>query len=176
MRRILISTLAALLLLPATAAAKEITKVTVCGVDRCETSRDPVLLQGLMQGGPPTTPPERGGVVRVRATVAEPDGTVITHFNSHWVQERGVLVAEDGTWMQMPDDFAVVMDKIGSTVELLPADEVFPAPAPAPAQAPAPADDSSFPWWLGAVPVVIAVGLAIVRRRRPGHGDAPQTA
>ena len=65
--------LAAVVLVPA-ASAKEITKATACGTDGCATTRDPAVLRGLMNGGPPTVPPKMdGGVIRVRATItAEP--------------------------------------------------------------------------------------------------------
>jgi hypothetical protein len=169
---------ATLLVAPAAASAKEITKVRACGVDSCVTTRDPAILAGLMDGGPPQAPPAmRGGVISLRSSISEGDETV-AHFTSWWVPELHMLVAEDGTWMRLP---ALAQRRIRSiTGEFRP----FPAskiglatPTPAPAR-PAPASDGGGgPAWLLIVLGAAALGLVavLVVRRRP-RGDFPVPA
>src|SRR3954466_5613099 len=98
----LLVALAALVVAPA-AAAKEITSVKACGDSGCVTTRDPAILQGLMNGGPPTVPPDaQRAVIRPTATGAErPGGAGVATFKSRWVPSLRLLVAEDGTWMSL---------------------------------------------------------------------------
>jgi hypothetical protein len=152
MRRLapILAVLAVLVAAPA-AQAKEITKVTACGVDGCVTTRDPAILQGLMNGGPPTVPPEaRGDVIRLTATVAErPGGKAVGRFETQWVPSLRLLVAEDGTWMSMPADAERALNGLGL--------KPFPAPrAATPATPPPPSDDGAVPSW-----VLIAAALAL---------------
>lgn len=147
----LIIVLATLVVVP-TATAKEITKVKACGDDGCVTTKDPAILQGLMNGGPPTVPPNgHAPAIRLTSTVSErPGGKAIAKFQSQWVPTLGLLVAEDGTWMKLPDDAARALNALG----------VHPFPAttgarPATSRPPA-APDDGVPTWL-----LIAAGLAL---------------
>ena len=54
----LLAILIALVVAPA-ASAKEITRVRACGDGGCVTTKDPAILLGLMDGGPPTVPRTR---------------------------------------------------------------------------------------------------------------------
>jgi hypothetical protein len=118
----LVSVLVAIAVLVAapTAAAKEITKVKVCGLDACVTTRDHAILQGLVNGGPPTVPPPmRGGVVSLRGTVTH-EGETIAHTTSYWAPALHLLVAEDGTWMPLPARSVAALDRVARGLEPLP--------------------------------------------------------
>ena len=84
----LLVVLAALVVAPP-AAAKEITAVKACGDSGCVTTKDPAILQGLMNGGPPTVPPDaQAPAVRLTATITEPSGDVIGTVQSQWCGGR----------------------------------------------------------------------------------------
>jgi hypothetical protein len=181
MRRAAIACLAVALAVPATASAKEITKVTVCGTDGCVSTHDPAILQGLTNGGPPTVPPSsRGAAVRLRSTIAE--GSTVLHRSTTWfLPASGLLVAEDGTWMRLPAAATSALVKLSAGLAFFPASKVggvaaSAAPPPAP-PAPAPSDSGSGAWWLlAAVPLAAVGALLVARRRRPGDGGAPSGA
>ena len=147
----LLVVLAALVVAPA-AAAKEITAVKACGDSGCVTTKDPAILQGLMNGGPPTVPPDaQAPAVRLTATITEPGGDVVGTVQSQWVPALGLLVAEDGTWMELPAS----AERALNALDVRP----YPVPgAPQPAASPAPAspDGGGVPTW----PLVVA-GLAL---------------
>jgi hypothetical protein len=152
----LIVVLAALVVAPA-AAAKEITNVKACGDDGCVTTKDPAILQGLMNGGPPTVPPDADApAVRLTATITEPGGAVVGKVQSQWVPSLGLLVGEDGTWMELPASAARALNALD--VQPFPATGAAqPASSPAPASPAAPADDGGgAPTWL-----LILAGLAL---------------
>jgi len=161
--------LATLVVVP-TAAAKEITKVRACGDDGCVTTTDPAILQGLMNGGPPTIPPNaHAPAVRLTSTVSEgPGGKAIAKFHSRWVPSLGLLVAEDGTWMKLPDDAARALNALG----------VHPSRAATgarPAASPPVAPDDGAPTWLLvaaglALAAVLAAAVLWVLRRPRGDG------
>ena len=179
----LIALAVALVAAPA-AQAKEITKARVCGVDECATTRDPAVLQALMNGGPPTVPPNpAGGVISLRDTIAEPDGTPVGQFTSWWVPSVRMLVAEDGSWMQLSSHSKAAIERVTARFEPFPGSTIGlpdePAPAPA---APAAADTGGgTPWALiailaaalgaGALVALRRVALPIVGARggRPDH-------
>jgi hypothetical protein len=165
----LIALAVALVAAPA-AQAKEITKARVCGVDGCATTRDPVVLQALMNGGPPTVPPSpAGGVIRVRATVAEPDGTPVGEFTSWWVPSARMLVAEDGTWMRMSSRSRVAIERVASRFEPFPGSKIGLSDEPAPAPAPAAHDSGGGPSWplIALLGAAIAAGALLALRRLP---------
>ncbi len=146
----LLVVLAALVVAPA-ATAKEITAVKACGESGCVTTKDPAILQGLMNGGPPTVPPDaQAPAVRLTATITEPGGDVVGTVQSQWVPSRGLLVAEDGTWMVLPASAERALNAL--------AVRPFPVPgAPQSAASPAPAPpDGGAPTWL-----LIVTGLAL---------------
>jgi hypothetical protein len=174
MRRLapIIALLAVFVAAPA-AHAKEITKVKVCGANDCVTTTDPAILAGLTDGGPPTVPQDpKAATLRLTATMSErPGGKEMGTFQSEWVPSLGLLVAEDGTWMKLPDDAARALDGLGL--------EPFPAPRTAapPAQAPAaPADDGGVPAWLlipAALALVGALVVAVIFAQRPPRRSVP---
>jgi hypothetical protein len=166
----LIVVLATLVVVPA-AAAKEVTKVKACGDNGCVTTTDPAILQGLMNGGPPTIPPHaHAPAVRLTSTVSErPGGKAIGKFQSQWVPSLGLLVAEDGTWMKLPADAAHALNAL----------DVQPFPPTGTAQpsrpATAPATDGGAPAWVLiaaglALAAILAVAVLYVLRRPRGGG------
>jgi len=151
----LLLVLAALVAAPA-AAAKEITSVKACGDSGCVTTKDPAILQGLMNGGPPTVPPDaHAPAVRLTATITEPGGDVVGTVQSQWVPSLGLLVAEDGTWMKLPASAERALDALGVRPFAVPG-ATKPAASPAPATAPPATDDGDFPAWL-----LVVAGLAL---------------
>jgi hypothetical protein len=176
MRRLapILVVLAAFLVAPA-AQAKEITQVRACGVDDCVTTHDSAILQGLMNGGPPTVPPDgRRDLIRLTASVTDrPGGEVMARFHSEWVPSLGLLVGEDGTWMELSADAERALDGLGL--------EPFPAPRPATATAtpatPAPADDGGgMPAWLliaAAFGLTAALVAAVLLAQRPPRRSVP---
>jgi hypothetical protein len=164
----LIALAVALVAAPA-AQAKEITKARVCGVDGCATTRDPAVLQALMNGGPPTVPPSpAGGVISVRATVSEPDGTPVGEFTSWWVPSARMLVAEDGTWMRLSSRSQVAIERLASRFEPFPGSRIGLPDEPAPAPVP-PADDGGVPSWplIALLAAAIVAGALLALRRLP---------
>jgi hypothetical protein len=184
--------LAAVLAVPAAAAAKQVTGATVCGADGCVRTRDAAVLRGLMNGGPPTVPPTAGApVLRVRAAVSErPGGRVRARFTTWWVPSQRLLVAADGSSMRL-DPLAVrSLVKITHGMAPLPATRMGraagrseplagppPQIRPAPAPAVAVSTGGGADWLLIAVPAGIVLALAggllvHARRHRPGGGAA----
>jgi hypothetical protein len=169
MRRLapIIALLAVFAAAPA-ASAKEITKARVCGHDDCVTTHDPAILNGLMNGGPPTIPQDpKAPMLRITATISErPGGEQMGTTQSQWVPSLGLLVAEDGTWMKLPDDAARALDALA--IEPFPAQRgAAPTAAPAPA---AQADDGGLPAWLvvaGGLTLVGALVAAVLLAQRP---------
>jgi hypothetical protein len=175
MRTALLLTIAAALLAAPAAQAKEIIKARVCGLDSCVTTRDPTLLQALMDGGPPSVPPTtKGGVISVRATVAEPGGEEVGQFTSWWVPAARMLVAEDGTWMRVPDA-APVLERLTDHFEPFPASTIGLGDEAAPPPAPAAADDGrGTPWALIAIlAAALATGAAVTLRATTKGGQSP---
>jgi hypothetical protein len=162
--------IAALVAAP-TASAKEITKVKVCGLDGCVTTRDHAVVQGLTGGGPPTVPPAmRGGVVSVRGTVTHA-GKTIAHTTSYWAPALHLLVAEDGTWMPLPARSAAALDRLARGLEPLPPATIgLTAPTPA---AHAPESGGGTDWLpVALVSAIVAAVAALMLRRRPHRRPA----
>jgi hypothetical protein len=164
---------ATLLVAPAAASAKEITKVRACGTDGCITTTDAAILRGLTNGGPPTVPPPmRGGVISLRSSVSDGSKTV-AHFTSWWAPSLRLLVAEDGTWMALPAPSLAAMQRVTAGLKPQPASTIGLS-TPTPAAAP-PSSDGGFDWLLVLVPgaaLALAAALLVLLRRRP-HGDLP---
>jgi hypothetical protein len=170
MRRLapIIALLALLVAVPA-AHAKQIVKVQVCGVDDCVTTKDPSIIAGLSDGGPPTVPPDsRREVLRLTSTIAErPGGKTMGTFTSQWVPSLGLLVAEDGTWMKLPGQAARALNGLGL--------QPFPAPRTSQPVKPPPPDDGAPTWLLivGALALAGALLAAVLLAQRPPRRSLP---
>jgi hypothetical protein len=170
---------ALVLVAPAVADAKEIKKARVCGVDACVTTQDHGVLQGMMNGGPPTVPPSTDGAAfRVTGAIVEPGHGVVAHVHSWWVPSLLTLVGEDGTWMPLDPASAKAFERVTRGLTAIPGAKTgLAVSAPAePKAPPAPADDGGMPVWvpIGVVAAIAAAGAAALLRRRP-RGDAPSS-
>jgi hypothetical protein len=174
MRLVLAVTAAVLLVAAPAASAKEITKVKVCGLDTCVTTRDHAVLQGLMNGGPPTVPPPmRGGVIGLRGTITH-EGKTIAHTQSWWVPALHLLVAEDGTWMPLPARSTAALDRLAGGLEPFPPATIgLGEHKPAAPAHHALESGGGTDWLLVALGGAIVAALAaLIVRRRPPRGRA----
>jgi hypothetical protein len=97
--RILFLSLFVALLLPAAAAAKEVTAVSVCGAHACTRLTDRASLDAFMRAGgmaeeAPSTP-QRSYLLRVR--VSEPGSDYVDDWTSRWLPDAGVIASRDDT-------------------------------------------------------------------------------
>ena len=175
---------AAALVVPAAAAAKEIKEGTVCGASGCETVSDRELLMALIDGGGISSePPQAAGFYEVEIVMVG-EGEQHT-FETQMVPSRNALRGDDGTWMELPAAAkSALTEVVGDDLEPFPAVGLIgaaPAPDPAPVAA---ADPGGLSWFHGALVlgalILLAVGLLVLsggRRpswlRRRGPGAAP---
>jgi hypothetical protein len=97
--RVGVLALLALLVLPAAAAAKEVTAVSVCGAHACTRLTDRASLDAFMHAGgmaeeAPNTP-QRSYLLRVR--VSEPGSDYVDNWTSRWLPDAGVIASSDDT-------------------------------------------------------------------------------
>jgi hypothetical protein len=175
---------AAALILPASAAAKEIKEGIVCGASSCETVRDRDLLMALADGGGiPAEPPQAGPFYKV--TIVMQAGPEQFSFDKQMVPSRDALRGDDGTWMQLPAASKRALNQvIGEDLKPYPAAGLIgaaPAPDPAPAAA---AEPGGLSWLQGTLVVgaliLLAAGFLTLGRRRPslrrrGAGAVPSS-
>jgi hypothetical protein len=169
---------AAALVVPAAAAAKEVKEGTVCGASGCRTVTDKDLLMALVDGGGIVSdPPQAGPFYEV--TVVMEAGPEEHSFETQMVPSRDALRGADGTWMELPAAARRVLDRVaGDDLAPFPAAGLTGA-APAPDPAPAAAAESGGLSWIegllvvGALILLAAGFLAVWRRRRPGLRRRP---
>ena len=171
----------------ATASAKEIASVKVCGVDGCTDVTDQATM-AIADGGPPTSwPDEATPFYRVKIAVEGEQGETVPGWTFLWVPAAQKIKFEDETWANPPSTTIDELEAVTRKIDPLPAAKlVLPAvPEPkeivAPAESPPPAGDGGLPtviWALLAaggigLAAVLARGAAIVVGRR--GGSAPTT-
>jgi hypothetical protein len=87
----------AVLALPATAGAKEITAVSVCGADGCTRLTDRASLDAFMRAGglaeEAPSAPQRSYVLRVR--VDEPGTDYVDRWTSRWLPDAGLIASHE---------------------------------------------------------------------------------
>jgi hypothetical protein len=182
MRLVIIIALA--LALPASAAAKEITRVDVCGVGGCGHVTDEDAVQAFIEGDDMAAAAPRGAQrsYRLKIFVRDDKGEPIQGWTSHWLPAAGVVAFEDG-----PDQF--LFSPVGAKLERVLRDaargraaraarrfgqklrpvaqvnEVVPAPAAAKV---ARAGDGGGPpyLWIGVAVGLLLVGGGAARARR----------
>lgn len=174
-----------LALLPASASAKEVVKAQVCGAGKCvDVSR--ALAMDLMDGGPPTNPPQEAAPFFTARLWIGTDDDRSQRFDTVFVPRYGLVRGDDGTWMDPPAQTVAAFKRGARGLAASPASELGPLPAPTdgkvvegvrPPAGPAPVDDGSSAW------VIAALGLAgaaatwalarHVRRRRGTAGSSP---
>jgi hypothetical protein len=177
--------LAALALLPAFAAAKEIVKAEVCGATGCREVTGSVVMD-LPDYGPPTDPPkEAAPFYTARLTMRVDDGKLQT-IDTTFVPRYGLMRAADGTWMDAPIQTENAFKRAARGLEASPASELGPVPTPIAAQVdeivrapadPAPVDDGSSGWLIAGLGLAGALAtwalVLYVRRRREAEGTPP---
>ncbi len=161
MRRLaLLTVLLAALAVAAPATAKEIQSVTVCGAGGCSTSKDPSLMSGMIDVGPPTSAPKAPAPF-YRLTMAIGDGhEVFGRVQSSWVPSAGRMLAEDGNWLAVRPVVGRRLDRLAAGLAALPAAQLqgFPtADADVASPRPAPAVTSS-----DGPPIVPLVAVALL--------------
>jgi len=86
----------------ATAAAKEIASVKVCGADGCTDVTDRTSM-AIADGGPPTAWPDaKTPFYRVKIAVKAGDGRKVPGWSFRWVPAAQKIQFEDGTWGNPP--------------------------------------------------------------------------
>ena len=191
MRRLLLTTCLAAVLVPAAAAsAKEVKSVSVCGPGTCTKLKgSDDRLHMFVEGGNPVAPPAQpGDTYELRAVVL--GGEEVIRFTTLYMPSAGLVRSEDGTWFPLREEAVravarqtrtleafpppYVADQLSADVEAVkPAvpvvDEVY---VPAAAERSATPTGGGFPWlW-----VALGAGLlsAALWRLRPRRDRAPQ--
>jgi hypothetical protein len=166
-RFVAIAAVLATLGLPASAAAKEITKVTICGQGGCHSTEDRDRLAALPVGGTPTDPPRAAPFYRVTVHMREQRAA---SFGMYFLPGPGLLRerAVHGSWMRASAPRAAALASLARGLKPFAATQLPYSRIPAPSPSPATPDGSGFPW-----PIVLAALLGLggaalaVRLRRP---------
>jgi hypothetical protein len=192
MRIFILSVLAALAL-PAAAAAKEVTAVSVCGAHACTRLTDRASLDAFMRAGgmaeaAPNTP-QRSYLLRVR--VSEPGSDYVDNWTSRWLPDAGVIASRDDTGGLLFTGVDAGLDRVlrrairGHAArparrfvrhDITPrVDEVVEPPASPPKAAAADAGGSLSPAWAGAGAALLLLAAAgasagVMRARRLRRG------
>jgi len=96
MKRLMLGLAALALALPASAGAKGLVALSVCGSNGCHTTRDKHELAGAMQSIYQADPGETRPYFRLRETIGEPgQPDVIGHVESHWLPAVGVIATPE---------------------------------------------------------------------------------
>jgi hypothetical protein len=155
MRRLAIA-VAVLVVAPAGAVAKELTKVEVC--DRSACASVPPDPQYTFGGNYTVPAPPPGPTYRLRFTI-DPEGTYVEHYRD------GLLRHADGTWTELPTPLAEDVERAASNVHR----------PPPPARSTAESGGGGEAVLIAALAVAAAAAAAaaalVVRRRgtRPGR-------
>ena len=156
----------------ATAAAKEIASVKVCGADGCTDVTDRTSM-AIADGGPPTAWPDATTpFYRVKIAVKGEDGQKVPGWSFQWVPAAQKVQFEDGTWGNPPSTTMDELERVTRGIEPLPAsklalpDDVVVDQTVAPAQpAPAAAHDDGMPAIVWVFLAAGALGLAALLAR-----------
>jgi len=188
----------AALALPTVAAAKEVSKVSVCGTGHCTTydKSDKVNLMLFVEDAGPTNPPAQASAwYRVKVTVDVPEeaGDVNNSWTTAYVPAAGKLRLGDGRggyqWVGVNPEARRALDRAVRGIEgfaparlkgleaTLPEAQVDTVVLP-PQDPPPPSGDDGTPWGWIAAAIVAAAGAALMLarrlRRRPGAtGPSP---
>jgi hypothetical protein len=97
MKRLLFVLAILLLAAPASAGAKGLVSLAVCGTDGCHTTRDRGRLEPLMNAIPQADPGRLGAFYKLRLGIGEPGqrGT-LGHVESQWIPSLGLIRGQDG--------------------------------------------------------------------------------
>jgi len=95
--RLAIVALIVVLALPAAAAAKEVTRVDVCGADGCGRITDHDSLQAFMEGDdqPARVPDGAQRSYTLKVRVRADEGETVHGWTTHWIPKANVLAYQD---------------------------------------------------------------------------------
>jgi hypothetical protein len=132
--------------LPATAGAKGLVLLSVCGTNGCHTTRDKHELANAMDAIPQADPGQTGAFFKLREAIGEPgQPKLIGRTVSQWMPTVGVIRGTDGPTagytLPTPQTERVLLrlarglhpfpaSKLPGAVPNARVDEVVPAPAP----------------------------------------------
>ena len=187
---------AALALIPGTAAAKGLEKATVCGADHCAAVDEDNLTAALLEGGSPSDPPPHAqGWYRVRLALGDgrPGGRVFETFTINVLPQSGYIRSRQelggSLWTDMSAEQQAVYQEATRYITPLPADDLkgltnpkLPASNAAPPAALADDDEqvsSGFPWLIvvgGVAGLGAATWALVLARRRPPRSDSAPAA
>src|SRR3954454_24527859 len=85
-----------LLALPASASAKEIVAISVCGTNGCHSTSDKRDLRQAMNVQPQASPDHGGPFFRLRSTIGEPDAKHGFVQRSQWIPSLHLIRNDDG--------------------------------------------------------------------------------
>jgi hypothetical protein len=136
----LAAVLATAILVPAgSAAAKELTTLSVCGAHGCVSRTDQLAAakrghDGLLDLGTPMADPGAAPFVKLRLGIGDGNGTVFGRDVMVFLPRSGLVRAGDGVWYQLPADSLAFFRRASRGVPRLPASRLpaFHAPPPAP--------------------------------------------
>jgi hypothetical protein len=171
----------ALSLVPAgAAAAKEPVKAKVCGPSDCHTVKDRDALMALIEGGPPTDPPDRGAPWYTVRTTIEMDEGQRDSFMSAIVPSAGLIRGSDASegyvWMPATPRGERLYRRVtrglapfgAATLKGVGAPKVRVDEVVLPSEQPHQDGGSSpLPWIAGGVVLLALVGVLIRRRGLP---------
>jgi len=187
MKRLLLVLAIALLALPASAGAKGLVSLSVCGTNGCHTTRDKSQLERTMNAIPQADPGRAGPFYKMRLGIGEPGqrGT-LGHVESEWIPSLGLIRGTDGplAGYTLPQPAtARLLHRMSAGLHAFPAAklrrvgdpndaqvaEVVPAP---PAGGGDEGGDGAGSGWAWALLAILPAGLAawMVRRRRGSPG------
>ena len=175
----------AALALPATAGAKEVTAVDVCGTDGCTRIDDRAALRAFEQGSELAQAPPAGRQrsYRLRVRVRDETGASQVGWTSLWLPKAAVIAFDDG---QQGATFTPVGPALSRALQRAARGhtaraarrytqpppptarvaEVVPAPVRASASGGTTADGRPALMWTGAAGVVLLLGAGAWRARR----------
>ncbi len=155
----------------ASAPAKEIASVKLCGAGGCRDVTDRAT-HAAVDGGPLASAPETASpFYRVKVRIKADGGRTVPGWSSLWVRAAGRLQAGDGTWMEPGAATVAGLKRLTRGLEPLPASRLRLPPAvvaPPPTGAPAPAAppaDGGLPAAVWALIAAGALGLAYTLAR-----------
>jgi hypothetical protein len=182
MRRAIVLAALTALALPAGAAAKEVSALTICGSDGCERITTHAALQGFMDGGYETLAPERGGPFFTVKVAMRHDGEHAGGWTVQYLRAANLIRAQADygkhVWTRPAGVTARALRDAARGLTPYPAAKLGPVREPPPAAVEDPPARVSRPasgggssqlalagGGAGAAAVVLA-GVLVVRRRR----------
>jgi hypothetical protein len=117
--------LAALGALPATAGAKNVTALKVCGSSGCNEVTDQAVLKPFVEGSdaepPQTFNAPIGSYYTVTTSYGDPDGTTVGTHSTYWISKPGLMHGQDQSvydpWWQLSDGQNAVLKTAAAGID-----------------------------------------------------------